>query len=311
MQGADSPGLSFSGAPGGEGVPGDWGVRDTETLGTFPLQPPPSTSCPIRVAPPPPRSPWTVGHARGTSQPASPLASPDTRLSLITHLSPGPPRHLPSSQWERLQGPQTSGPSEAPQAAQGPGLIPRQTLSTTCHCLKFHHSQGPPRLQDKRAPPSPSRADTWVRASHAQAQAHGPTHVHTDTRDGPDSTRGGRCPREEQHRSLLGLRLSQWHRGGTAGGWFNTPDSRRSPLQWQRTRPPDSAGPPSPHPPEETMLGGTYWVAGTPPSVLRSGGTGPSDRQMGRKCGPVGRPVSSEGDEAAPVQRPRLEPALS
>lgn len=171
-------------------IPGDWGVRETETLGTFPLQPPPSTFCPIQVAPPPPCCPWTVGHARGASQPASPLASPDTHLSLITHLSPGPPRHLPSSQWERLQGPQTSGPSEAPQAAQGPGLIPRQTLSTTCHCLKFHHSQGPPRLQDKRAPPSPSRADTWVQASHTHKHRHTDPHMSTQTQAMARKARG-------------------------------------------------------------------------------------------------------------------------
>lgn len=60
----------------------------------------------------------------------------ETHLSLMTELSAAHPPGTPSD-------PQTRS-----------GLLPRQTLSTTCHRLKSHHAQGPPDRRTKRVPAS-------------------------------------------------------------------------------------------------------------------------------------------------------------
>ena len=120
-------------------------------------------------------------------QPASPHASPD-HLSLMTWQSTGPaPRHPLSSQCGGgIGGPRQVDPRRTQPGCPGSSLIPRQTLSTTCHCLKFHHPQGPPRLQDKEGTPSlppVPQADTWTQGSHTWT--HTCPHRHTCMRSLP------------------------------------------------------------------------------------------------------------------------------
>ena len=87
------------------------------------------------------------------------------------------------------------------------------------------------------------------------------------------------------------------------------PQTLSSLPQWQRRGRPNHAGPP--HPPEGGLQKGEWgnrgWC-GRCPGSLQRGGTGPSDRQMGRKCGPASQP---ERRRTRQCPRRPAEPAAS